>query len=123
MFDLSFDKLLVIGAVALFVIGPQRLPYYAAQLGKLVRTLRGVTDAAKTRIRDEIGEDVDWTKIDPRQYDPRRIIRDALTDDGELPDPSTLDAATRRRDLAHIAADERPATPEERRAAWDPEST
>jgi sec-independent protein translocase protein TatB len=25
-------------------------------------------------------DDVDWKKLDPRQYDPRRIIREALTD-------------------------------------------
>jgi len=34
-------------------------------------------------MRDEMGDDfddVDWRKLDPRQYDPRRIIRDALLD-------------------------------------------
>ena len=32
--------------------------------------------------REEMGPDfdVDWKKLDPRQYDPRRIIREALTD-------------------------------------------
>ena len=38
---------------------------------------------AKDRMREEMGpdfDDVDWKKLDPRQYDPRRIIREALTD-------------------------------------------
>ena len=26
-------------------------------------------------------DEVDWTKLDPRQYDPRRIVREALLDD------------------------------------------
>jgi sec-independent protein translocase protein TatB len=26
-------------------------------------------------------DEVDWKKLDPRQYDPRRIIREALLDD------------------------------------------
>ena len=33
---------------------------------------------------DELGEgfeDVDWKKLDPRQYDPRRIIREALLEE------------------------------------------
>lgn len=83
MFDLSFEKLLVIGVIALFLIGPQHLPRYAAQLGKWVRLLRTMTDGAKERMREEMGEDVDWQQLDPRQYDPRRIIREALLDEPE----------------------------------------
>ena len=84
MFGLTFDKLLVIGVIAVFVLGPERLPHYAAQLARLVRNLRQMADGAKDRLRDEMGpefDDVDWKKLDPRQYDPRRIIREALIDD------------------------------------------
>jgi len=85
VFGLDFEKLLVIGFIAVIVIGPQRLPKYAAQFGRLVRTVRDLANGAKDRLRDEMGpefDDVDWQKLDPRQYDPRRIIRDALSDDG-----------------------------------------
>lgn len=85
MFDLSFEKLLVIGVIALFLIGPQRLPHYAAQLGRWVRVLRGMADSAKERMRDELGEDVDWEQLDPRRYDPRRIIREALLEEPARP--------------------------------------
>ena len=30
-------------------------------------------------------DDVDWRTLDPRQYDPRRIIREALLDDAPVP--------------------------------------
>lgn len=88
MFGLTFEKLLIIGIVAVFLLGPDRLPYYASQLAKGVRKLRSFTDSAKDRMREELGpefDDVDWKKLDPRQYDPRRIIRDALIDDDEPP--------------------------------------
>jgi sec-independent protein translocase protein TatB len=48
-----------------------------------VRQLRSLGDTARTRAREELGDsfdDVEWRTLDPRQYDPRRIIRDALTD-------------------------------------------
>lgn len=35
-------------------------------------------------MREELGpdfDDMDWKKLDPRQYDPRRIIREALQED------------------------------------------
>ncbi|PRY69427.1 sec-independent protein translocase protein TatB [Glaciihabitans tibetensis] len=84
MFGLTFDKLVIIGIIAVFVLGPERLPHYAAQLARLVRTVRDMANGAKDRMREEMGpdfDDVDWKKLDPRQYDPRRIIREALLDD------------------------------------------
>jgi sec-independent protein translocase protein TatB len=84
MFGLTFEKLLLIGVIAVLLVGPDRLPRYAAQLAQLVRNLRGMADGAKSRMREEMGpefDEVDWKKLDPRQYDPRRIIREALLDD------------------------------------------
>ena len=91
---LTFDKILVIMVIALFVLGPERLPVYAKKLGDLVRNIRRMADGAKDRLRDEMGpefDEVDWRKLDPRQYDPRRIIRDALLEDerGAQPQSST----------------------------------
>lgn len=83
-FGLTIDKLLIILVIALFLIGPDRLPGYAAQLARLVKTLRGFANGARDRMREEMGpefDEVDWSKLDPRQYDPRRIIRDALLDE------------------------------------------
>jgi sec-independent protein translocase protein TatB len=90
VFGLTFDKLVILGVIAVFLLGPERLPYYAGQLARLVRTLRDMANGAKDRLRDEMGpefDDVDWKKLDPRQYDPRRIIREALLDDEPTPEP------------------------------------
>lgn len=84
MFGLTFEKLLVIGVIAAFIIGPERLPQAAEKLAQAVRWVRGQAQDAKGRLREEMGDefdDVDWRKLDPRQYDPRRIIRDALLED------------------------------------------
>ena len=73
--------LLVLVAV---IVGPQRLPQYAEQLARLVRTLRDLARGATQSIKEELGPeaaDLDFTKLDPRQYDPRRIVRDALAED------------------------------------------
>ncbi|MEQ1737407.1 MAG: Sec-independent protein translocase TatB [Rhodoglobus sp.] len=86
-FGLTFDKLLLIGIIAVFLLGPERLPYYASQLARLVRKLRDFANGAKDRMREEMGPDfdeIDWKKLDPRQYDPRRIIREALTEDAPV---------------------------------------
>jgi sec-independent protein translocase protein TatB len=87
-FGLTFEKLVIIGIIAVFLLGPEHLPYYASQLARLTKTVRGMANGAKERMREEMGPDfdeVDWKKLDPRQYDPRRIIREALVDDEPVP--------------------------------------
>jgi sec-independent protein translocase protein TatB len=83
-FGLTFDKVLIILVIAVFLVGPDRLPGYAAQLARLTKSLRQMASGAKDRMREEMGpefDEVDWEKLDPRKYDPRRIIRDALLDE------------------------------------------
>ncbi|KRA23780.1 translocase [Microbacterium sp. Root61] len=85
---LTFEKLLVIAVIAAVVIGPERLPRYAEGLAHWTQRAREFLKGARTRVKDEMGEDfddVDWRKLDPRQYDPRRIIREALLDDAPVP--------------------------------------
>ncbi|KQS08844.1 translocase [Curtobacterium sp. Leaf183] len=93
--SIDFNKILIIGIIAVLLLGPQRLPMYAQKLAEFVKAVRRFADTAKDRMRDEMGPDfdeVDWQKLDPRQYDPRRIIRDALIDSAT--GTSTADAAT-----------------------------
>lgn len=93
MGGLTFEKILVIGIIAVFIFGPDRLPMLAAQLAQLIKRVRGWTEDAKSRVSEELGDDFseeDWRKLDPRQYDPRRIIRDAWND----ADPNASSAAS-----------------------------
>lgn len=92
-FGLTIEKLLVIGVIAAFLIGPERLPRYTETLARLTNRARDFLKGAKSRVQEEMGpefDDVDWRKLDPRQYDPRRIIREALLDD---PPTATVRAA------------------------------
>lgn len=92
MLGLSFEKLLVVALIVGLIIGPDRLPLYAGRLAKFVRSLRGRSEAATARVKQELGDGFDiieWKQLDPRQYDPRRIIREALTEvDEPAPQPA-----------------------------------
>lgn len=110
---LTFDKILVILVIAMFVLGPERLPVYAKKLGELVRNIKRMADGAKDRLKEEMGpefDEVDWQQLDPRQYDPRRIIRDALVEDEreariEARRKRSADAAEARKQAAEADAE------------------
>ena len=94
VFGISGSEFLVIILVAVVVVGPQRLPEYTRKLTQMVRQLRVFLDNARSQIAEEVGPemaDLDLSSLDPRQYDPRKIVRDALGED--------IDAI--REDLAH----------------------
>jgi len=87
-FDINGGEFLVILLVAVIVVGPKRLPGYAEQLARLVKQGRGMLADARRRVDDELGDevkDIDWEALDPRRYDPRRIVRDALLDTDAAP--------------------------------------
>jgi sec-independent protein translocase protein TatB len=88
VFDINGGEFLVILLVAVIVIGPSRLPKYAEQLARLTKQARHYLQDAKRRVDDELGDevkDIDWEALDPRKYDPRRIVRDALLDPEDTP--------------------------------------
>ncbi len=90
MFDINGAEILVILVIALVIVGPERLPKYAAQFRAVVRKARDFTRDAESSVRTELG-DADLASLDPRQYDPRRIVRDVMADD---PAPSVTTRPT-----------------------------
>src|SRR5690554_5451273 len=107
---ITFEKLLLIGVLAAFIIGPDRLPRAAEGLARFVKRAKEYMRGAQTKLRDEMGsdfDDVDWRKLDPRQYDPRRIIREALLDDAPVAPAASVGAAGA---VARAGATAKPAT-------------
>ena len=86
MFDINGWELIVLAMVAVVVLGPERLPVYAAKLARAVRQVRTLAEGARSQLKEQLGpdfDDVNWRQYDLRQYDPRRIVREALMDPAE----------------------------------------
>jgi sec-independent protein translocase protein TatB len=117
MFGFSFEKAILLGVIAVFIIGPERLPHYAAQLARYAKAMRDFAEGANAQVRDELGlepEEMNWKKLDPRQYDPRRIIRDALSDDAPSDDVVRVTAHR-----AEAPRDQEPAVRESHGSGWE----
>ena len=103
-------EFLLLVLLALVILGPDKLPGYAAKLAQFVRSARDMAEGAKVQIKEELGpgfEDVDWRALDPRQYDPRRIVREALATPGGEQAPAQTESG-RAANEAAIAADAGP---------------
>lgn len=79
MFDISFTELLVVGVIALVVIGPERLPKVARTIGHLVgRAQRYVSDV-KTDIQREVELD-ELRKLKDQMQDAAQSVQSSLQD-------------------------------------------
>jgi len=122
MLNLGAGEVLLILVLAFVILGPSKMPEYAAGLARAVRNLRDLAEGAKSQIREEMGpafDDVDWQQLDPRRYDPRRIVREALA----TPSERTESTATRAGMVPVSetgAPAERPPSPRRPRHAYDP---
>lgn len=90
-------EFVILIVVFLVIVGPQRLPDVTRQLVQWVRQARRWVDDSRATVEDEMGIAMeDLKKYDPRQYDPRRIIREAWGDtdiDELLPSKESLSVA------------------------------
>jgi len=96
MFGLTLEKLLLVAVIAAVVVGPQRLPGYAQRLGETIRALRRLIEDSRVQAERDMGVVLDrdtLAALDVRQYDPRRIVRDALA---EPAPPSPLEPRVER---------------------------
>ena len=83
MFGVGLPEMAVILLVAVIVFGPDKLPDYARQAGRMVRQLRKFAQSAQEDLRNELGPeyaDLKLTDLDPRAI-VKRHIAEALEDD------------------------------------------
>lgn len=114
--SLGWAEIAVILVVALFVVGPERLPGLAADAGRGLRTLRqfikGMTDDLKGELGPEFA-DVDLASLHPRTFVQKHLLAD---DD----DTSTFDLLDGKGPAVSSAG--APLGPGEP-APWDPDTT
>lgn len=75
MFDIGFGEFVLLGVVGLIVLGPERLPKYAAQAARLLRQFRQQVETARASVVEAVDIDPQTLK-DLRDLDPRRALTD-----------------------------------------------
>ena len=69
MFDIGFTELILLAGLGLIVLGPQRLPKVAAQLGRWVGQARRMSRTLMYQLRQEVNLD------EPRPFSTRRTAQ------------------------------------------------
>ena len=108
MFDIGFSELLVIGVVALIVIGPERLPRVARTLGHLFGRMQRYVNDVKADISREMELD-ELRKLQANMQDAARSFQDNVT--REIKDTETQLQSVANTVAAPLAQPEAAAAP------------
>jgi len=77
MFDSGFLELLVVGIIALMVVGPERLPEVAAKAGKFIGKMKAFVATTREDIEKEIRSDELQSMLN-QQKDEISELRDMM---------------------------------------------
>ena len=77
MFDIAFSELMIIGVVALLVIGPEKLPKVARTLGHLLGRAQRYVNDVKSDINREIQLD-ELKKLQTEVTESARSLEDSV---------------------------------------------
>jgi sec-independent protein translocase protein TatB len=81
VFNIGPLEFLVLGAVALMVFGPDKLPQLTKDAARMLRTLRDMAQGARSQLTNELGPE--FANFDLNSLNPKAAIRNALLSDDE----------------------------------------
>lgn len=91
MFGVGLPELAVILVVGILVFGPDKLPEYARQAGRMARQLRNLAQSAQSDLRSELGPE--YANLKLTDLDPRVAIRKHIIEAMEADDLAEAQAA------------------------------
>ena len=109
MLDIGAGELLALGVVAVIVLGPERLPRYAAEAARVVRKVRRLADDARAEVSKELGPE--FGDVSLRDLNPRTMVRKHLLDPIDLDSLESPDDGPRRTSRPRSGATPGGATP------------
>jgi sec-independent protein translocase protein TatB len=139
--DIGAGELLALAVLALIVLGPDKLPRYAADAARFIRQIRKMANDARAEVTKELGPELGGLglkDINPRALVRKHVLEGTGLDDLGLGDDLDLDDAPRPRSNGAArstgTSNGRAAAPpptddaaesagEPRRPAFDPDAT
>ena len=78
MFDIGAPEILVLMIAAVFLFGPEKLPDFARQAGRMLRTVRQLATNARSDLDRELGPS--FASLKAEDLDPRRLVQRHILD-------------------------------------------
>lgn len=112
MLDIGLGESVGIAVVALIVLGPEKLPRYAADAARMLRQVRKMANDAREEVTRELGPELQ--DLDLSDFNPRTLVKKHLLepiDIDELDEDRTLNKPAAGRAPGEAPRQATPGTP------------
>ena len=92
MVGIGPGEFVALAVLAIIILGPEKLPRYAAEAGRMLRNLRRMANDARAEVSKELGPE--FSDLSLNDLTPRGLVRKHLLDPIDL---DSLDDETSRR--------------------------
>ena len=90
MFDIGLGEFLGLAVVALLVLGPEKLPKFAADAARFLHQVRKMANTARDDVRRELGPELQGISLD--DLNPRSALRKHVLDPLDLDGDADVDS-------------------------------
>ncbi len=77
-FDIGAGEILGLAIIAMFLVGPERLPKLASEAAKIVKKIRVISQNATAELRENLGPG--FENLQPADLNPKTFLKKQLTD-------------------------------------------
>lgn len=77
-FDIGAGEILGLAIIAMFLVGPERLPKLASEAAKMVKKIRVISQNATAELRENLGPG--FENLQPADLNPKTFLKKQLTD-------------------------------------------
>jgi sec-independent protein translocase protein TatB len=84
VFDVGGGEFIGLGVIALIVLGPEKLPRYAADAARMLRQVRKMANEARDEVTRELGpemQDLSLSDLNPRALVRKHLLEPVGLDD------------------------------------------
>ncbi|HEY1176830.1 MAG TPA: twin-arginine translocase TatA/TatE family subunit [Phytomonospora sp.] len=72
--NLGWPEILALLLIALFVLGPERLPKILADIGRVLRKVRTMASSATADLNKDLGTNLDITDLNPKTFIRKHVL-------------------------------------------------
>ena len=77
-FDIGIGEIFGLAVLAMFLVGPERLPKVASEAAKWVKKIRELANSATAELKDNLGPG--FEDLQPKDLNPKTFVKKQISD-------------------------------------------
>jgi sec-independent protein translocase protein TatB len=92
-FDIGLGEMFALAVLAMFLVGPERLPKVASEAAKWVKKIRELANSATAELKENLGPG--FEDLQPKDLNPKTFVKKQISELLDEENPKTQSKASK----------------------------